>query len=261
MKSASPWIAYHRPLARASLRLFCFPHAGGSAHLFRTWPEALREEIEVCPVELPGRGLRIRESFFESIEDLAASAAVGMAELFEEPFALFGHSMGALIAFELARILETQQAVSPVALLAAGAVAPPLRRVEAPSWHFPDAEFRQKLREINGTPSELLADDQMMEFLMPMIRADFRAVQTYTYRDGQTLTCPIAAFGGLNDKDVPLEKLKGWQGCTRGSFSYSLFNGDHFFINGCRTELLRRVAEKLAAFAAATRRPATASLR
>src|SRR5262249_21597990 len=157
----------------------------------------------------------IGESLFQSIEDLPASAAAAMAEVLLEPFALFGHSMGALIAFELARILETQQGISPVAMVAAGAGTPPLRRVEAPTCAFPEAEVRPRLREVNGTPSELLADDQMMEFLMPMIRADFRAVQTYTYREGQPLTCPIAAFGGLNDKDVPLEKLKGWQICTR----------------------------------------------
>jgi medium-chain acyl-[acyl-carrier-protein] hydrolase len=255
MPMTSEWITYHEASLVRSLRLFCFPHAGGSALLFRKWQEFLPRDLEVCPVQLPGRGLRMREPLLESIEALVTAAAAGLRPFLDEPFALFGHSMGALIAFELARRLSDRFGLSPVMLLVAGAVPPHLRESEEPTWHLPDLEFMVKLREMNGTPAELLKNAELMELLMPIMRADFRAVQTYRCPRLDPIDCPIAAFGGLRDKDVTVEKLKGWQDCTRGSFSYSLFDGDHFFINGCQGQLLNRIAQQLAPIAGGLRQP------
>jgi medium-chain acyl-[acyl-carrier-protein] hydrolase len=249
MTGMSHWLAYHQPDPAArgrSLRLFCFPYAGGSALLYRNWQLALPAEIEVCPVQLPGRGLRLNEPAMTSIYEMSAAALSGLLPLFQEPFALFGHSMGALIAFELCRLLERERQIVPAMLLVAGARAPHLREEEAPTWNLPNAEFIEKLRDMNGTPEEALADPELMEFLSPVIRADFRAVQSYKYKESGPLSSPIAAFGGLKDEDVTIERLKGWRSQTLNSFSYSLFSGDHFFINSCRRELLNRVALKLA---------------
>jgi surfactin synthase thioesterase subunit len=249
MTGISHWLAYHQPAPAASrppLRLFCFPHAGGSALLYRNWQSALPAGIEVCPVQLPGRGFRLNEPAMTNIYEMSAAALSGLLSLFQQPFALFGHSMGALIAFELCRLLERERRIVPAMLLVAGARAPHLREEEEPTWNLPDAEFIEKLREMNGTPKEVLADSELMEFLSPIIRADFRAVQSYKYKESEPLSSSIAAFGGLKDEDVTTERLKGWRSHTLKSFSYSLFSGDHFFINSCRDELLNRVALKLA---------------
>lgn len=249
MTGMSHWLAYHQPepaSRRRSLRLFCFPYAGASALLYRNWQPALPGEIEVCPVQLPGRGLRLNEPAMTSIYEMSAAAMSGLLPLFEEPFALFGYSMGALIAFELCRLLEREHRIVPAMLLVAGARAPHLREEEAPTWNLPDSQFIEKLREMNGTSNEALSNNELMEFLIPLIRADFRAVQSYKYKECEPISSPIEAFGGLKDKDVTIERLKGWRSLTRNSFNYSLFSGDHFFINSCRDELLNRVALKLA---------------
>ena len=239
------WLAHHRPLARASLRLFCFPYAGGSAAMYRSWSESLPWQVEVCPVQLPGRGSRIREPLFTQMTDLVASVAKDVKTYLDKPFAFFGHSMGAIIAFELARLLRQEGHAEPVHLFVSGRSAPQTPCEHPHTYDLPEEEFVQELRRMNGTPAEVLADPELMQFMMPLLRADFEIIQTYAYVDGPPLNCAITAFGGLNDDEVTRDSLEGWRKQTTKATTLRLFPGDHFFIHKVQPSLLRMISSEL----------------
>lgn len=235
------WIEFRQPLPKASLKLFCFPYAGGSAALYRTWQGHLPPSIEVCPVQLPGRARRLGEALLLSIPEMVEATAEGLRSHLAGPFAFFGYSMGALLGFELARLLQAQKRTPPLSLIVAGSRAPHLQALERSTYELPDAEFLQELRTINGTPREILDDPEAMQLLLPIIRADFKAIQTYRYEPGPKVNCPIAAFGGLEDNYVESEHVRAWQEYTSADFSYSMLPGDHFFINQSLPAVLREV--------------------
>jgi medium-chain acyl-[acyl-carrier-protein] hydrolase len=191
-----------------SLRLFCFPYAGGSAQLFSDWSKDLPETVEVCPIELPGHGTRLSEPPFTQLLPLVeAIATVIHPLLVHKPFAFFGHSLGALISFEISRLLVSEYGLCPSCLYVSGRAAPHLPKSN-PIHNLPEPLFLDQLRYLNGTPEEILQNTELMQLFVPTLRADFALNDTYTYTEAPPLKCPIAVFGGLQDLEYEYEQLE-----------------------------------------------------
>jgi medium-chain acyl-[acyl-carrier-protein] hydrolase len=243
--SATNWLQVFKPGAAAAARLFCFPFAGGGAQSFSQWPEQLPENVELCAVQLPGRETRLREPPIADAHALVRAMVPALAPRMREPFILFGHSMGAILAFELARLLETQWQLSPRLLIVSGRVAPHRRPPRAPINKLPQAEFVEGLRHLNGTPPEILADRELMAMITPMLRADFAVHEEYIYRKDVPLQCDVLALGGLRDPEAGRTAIGDWREMTQGAFSLRMFPGDHFFIQSAQTLFLRTLSLEL----------------
>ena len=174
---SDPWIACRKPRPQARLRLFCFPYAGGGASIFRTWPDGLPADVEVCPVQLPGRGTRLMERPFTQLSPLVEALAQALLPLLDKPFAFFGHSLGALVSFELARHLRRQYGVHPVRLFVSACRAPQIPHRDRPIHTLPEAEFLAELRRLNGTPAEVLEHEELMRDRTSRLAGGFRAVR------------------------------------------------------------------------------------
>jgi medium-chain acyl-[acyl-carrier-protein] hydrolase len=240
----STWFACHKPIPDARLRLFCFPYAGGAAAVFRRWSEGLPRDVEVCPVQFPGRGSRLMEPPFTALAPLVKALAEAIVPKLDKPFALFGHSLGALVCFELARELR-RHGFPPSHLFVSAGRAPHLPRQGTPIYDLEEKAFLKELRRLNGTPEELLSNPELMEIVLPILRADFSIYETYAYSTEAPLDCPITSFGGLQDRRVSQPDLLAWRGETCGTFSLQLFNGDHFFLNTSLPSLLRAISNEL----------------
>jgi medium-chain acyl-[acyl-carrier-protein] hydrolase len=169
---------------------------------------------------------------------LVRAIAEALEPRFEQPFAFFGHSLGAVICFELARLLRKERGIEPACLYVSGCRAPQLRTERAATYNLPESEFVAELRRLNGTPDSVLDHPELMRLMLPIIRADFEISQTYSYLPDEPLSCPISAYGGLQDTEVARESLEAWQGQTTASFSLKVFPGDHFFIHSARSAFL-----------------------
>ena len=249
--SPSPdrWLAYRERNPRARLRMFCFPYAGGGASAYRGWAGALPADVEVCPVQLPGRESRLREAPFTRLEPLVTATADALVPHFDLPFVFFGHSMGGLIAFELTRELRRRGAPEPLHLFASGRRAPQVPDRDEPIHDLPEEQFVERLRELNGTPEEVLQHAELMRLLTPLLRADFSVNETYEFRPGEPLEAGISAFGGLGDAEVTKEDLEAWREHTRGRFRLRMMPGDHFFLHSARELVTDAVARDLAELA------------
>lgn len=244
MSIASPWLPYYRPKPEARLRLFCLPYAGGGASIFQSWRQQLPPGVELCAIQLPGRENRVSEAAFTRAEPLVATLAEELRPLLDKPFALFGHSMGARIGFELARRFEND-GIDAAHLFASAGVAPQLPRDKKPIHELEDREFAEELRRLNSVPEAVLENTELREIFFPVLRADFAIVETYRHTPGEPLSCPIAVFGGLEDDGVTREQLEGWKEQTRGAFTLRMFPGDHFFLQSQRGPLLRMLSRFL----------------
>ncbi|MFN7945823.1 MAG: thioesterase domain-containing protein [Blastocatellia bacterium] len=239
------WIDAARLTDRAGLRLFCFPWSGAGASVYYKWASVFPPGIELCPVQLPGRESRLTEPAFQHLEPLVEAAGNALLPYLNRPFAFFGHSMGALIGFELARWLRRHQHPGPVHLLVSGHNAPQFPGDYAPIHALPEPEFIAELRRLNGTPDEVLNHAELRDLIVPVLRSDFSVCETYNYTAEAPLSCPISAFGGLQDVDVSRAKLEAWREQTTGAFSMRLFPGDHFYLLTARHHLLRALALEL----------------
>lgn len=240
------WIAYRKPSPQARLRLFCLHYAGGAASAFRGWQAEVPPEIEICPVQLPGRESRLREERLDSVEAVLDALPRALEPYLDLPFAFFGHSMGALLAYELTHRLERDGRSLPARLLLSGRRAPQVPDDEPPIYDLPDDEFKAELRKLNGTPEAVLEHPELMELLLPVLRADFTLCETYEYEPRAPLPVPISAYGGLSDHKVEREALEAWSERTRGGFKLRMFEGDHFFLHGpARGDLIRAVVQDL----------------
>jgi medium-chain acyl-[acyl-carrier-protein] hydrolase len=239
------WVTCSRPRTQARLRLFCFPYAGGGASIFRAWPDDL-PGMQVCPVQLPGRENRLREPCFIRLEPLVQALVQALPPYLDMPYAFFGHSLGALIGFELARALVRENRSGPVHLFVSGHSAPQVQSLEPPIHQLPEPDFIKELRCLNGTPGEVLQHAELMALLLPVLRADFAINETYVYTPGTLLDCPISAFGGLQDNLASRDDLAAWRDQTRSTFTLRMFPGDHFFLHSARPLLLRAIVHDLA---------------
>ncbi|HEX8318525.1 thioesterase II family protein [Longimicrobium sp.] len=233
------WIVRPKANPRARLRLFCIAHAGGGASAFRGWAEALPPEVEVCPVQLPGRENRFTEKPFDRLDPLVAALADAVHPWLDLPWALFGHSNGALIGFELARMLRARGLSGPRHLFASGRRAPDVPAQDPPIGHLPDDEFLADLGELGGLPRELLENREIMQILLPVLRADVALHETFEFREEAPLDCPITAYGGVADAKATREVIEAWGRHTRGPFVMRMFPGGHFFHQSEREGFLR----------------------
>lgn len=244
-----PWAKLLQPRPGARLRLFCFPYAGGGASIYRSWPPELPAAVEVVAVQPPGRESRFREEPFRRIEPMADAATGALAPLLDRPFAFFGHSMGAILAFEVARRLRRRGLPRPRHLFVSGRSAPRVEVTDPPIHDLPREEFLGAVRRFSGTPEEVLQNRELVELIEPLLRADFSVSETYRYRpDAEPLDLPLSALGGAEDPEVPPEHLAPWREETTGPFREHLLPGGHFFLGERRAELLAIVARELGAY-------------
>jgi len=241
MITESSWFIRPKSNTHARLRLFCFPYAGGSASIFHTWANALPKDVEVCPVQLPGRANRLKEAPYDRIEPLIETLVQALQPELDLPCVLFGHSLGALISFELGRALSAI-GCAPLHLFVSARHAPHLPD-PIPSIHdFPEEAFIDGIKHFNGTPGEILRHQELLELFLPMLRADFSINGTYRYSAGPLLTCPITAFGGLQDAIIDRSLIEPWREQTSAAFTLRMFPGDHFFLHSCRPVLLQAIS-------------------
>jgi len=224
----------------AAARLFCLPYSGASAMIYARWRRLLPSWLAVQPVELPGRGTRMAEPLGTDPHRLAEALADEIRDGLDGPYALFGHSLGALLAFELAHALLDRGAPAPLVLFASGTEAPAVR--DDRRWECPrsDAELIADLRDYQGTPEDALADAELMALVLPVLRADFLMCGAYAHQPRPALPCPVHVLGGTRD-DVARPALEAWGRETAADFALDLFDGDHFFIHARQAEVLRVV--------------------
>ncbi|MEV0230697.1 alpha/beta fold hydrolase [Nonomuraea sp. NPDC050786] len=226
------WISWRHRNPAASVRLYCLPYAGGGTRIFDGWPALLGEGVEVCPILLPGREDRITEQPVSRLSDLVPALLEGLAPTMTKPYAIYGHSMGGLVAFELARRLCAEGARMPAHLYVSGCgpkPIPPARR----AGELSDEQFIEKLRGMNGTPPEFFEDRDLVDLLLPAIRADFRLSEDSSVREGVRLPVPLTAFAGEHDPSAPPAEVERWREHAVAGFAFHVHPGDHFFIHDC----------------------------
>lgn len=226
--SADRWFKCHAPLQAPTARLYCFPFAGGGPSTFRDW-QARFPKTEIWAVHLPGRESRMTEPPHTQMDSLMDVLAPLVAAHADRPFSLFGHSMGAMIAFELARRLEAAGAIRPSQLFLSGHGAPGKADESAKSHLLPHAEFVERIRKFDGTPEEVFEHKGLLDIFVPLLRADITLVETYAPVPDAQVDCPIVALGGKDDTDVPIESLAAWRTRTRTEFEMHVFDGGHFY--------------------------------
>jgi len=212
-------------------RLICFPYAGGNRHVFAPWQAALQGQVNLVAPELPGRGRRIMEPAFNRVREVVDWLMIELRDHLSGDFSLWGHSMGALLAYELSRELERQAGNQPRHLFVTAALPPGVPRRAEPIHSLDDDAFIDKLAQMNGTPDGVLSDRELMAALMPCIRADFAVCETHAWTpQAETLHVPITAIGGDRDQHIALEELAGWRNCTSAETRVFGMKGDHFFL-------------------------------
>jgi medium-chain acyl-[acyl-carrier-protein] hydrolase len=185
------------------------------------------------------------ETPFTQLSPLVQALAQTLVPLLDKPFAFFGHSLGALVGFELARQLRRQSGVQPVGLFVSADCAPQLPHRGRPIHALPEREFLVELRRLNGIPGKVLEEAELMQIMLPILRADFAVYETYVYSAELPLNCPISTFGGLQDRRVSRGDIEAWRDQTSSSFSLRMFDGDHFFLNTTQPLLLQALSQKL----------------
>jgi surfactin synthase thioesterase subunit len=242
----SSWIDGDHGNSMARARFFCFPYVGGGSSIYRGWSGDESKEVEIIPVELPGRDKRMLEEPFSRLLPLVGALAEALPR--DKPFAFFGHSMGALIAFELACELHRRGSELPFCLFVSGAGAPQVPRRSPPRHVLPDDELVAELRDLGGTPEEVLQDSGMMELFLPTIRADFAIVETYQHAQSNILGCPIIVLRGDEDRETTREDALAWRLQTSSSFRLHTFHGGHFFLHSAKSAILGLISNAISSF-------------
>ncbi|MCP2321468.1 Surfactin synthase thioesterase subunit [Nocardia amikacinitolerans] len=241
------WIRRMHPSELSQVRLFCLPHAGGSASAYFKLSELLGPRIEVLAVQYPGRQDRRNERCVESIPVLAEMIASAMAEWIDRPYAIFGHSMGAIIGFELALRLGSGGAGEPVHLFASGRRAPSTIRDERVHL-LDDSGLVAELRRNGGTDQRLLADADLLSMILPATRSDYRAIENYVFTGSKLLSCPITALIGNTDRKCSLDEAAAWMRHTSAAFDLRTFEGGHFFLDANIEGVARGVSAALVGY-------------
>ncbi|WP_055529795.1 thioesterase II family protein [Streptomyces graminilatus] len=244
------WIRRYHPAPDSEVRLLCLPHAGGSASFYFPVSQALAPRVEVLSVQYPGRQDRRLEPCVESIPELADHLLPLVLDGFtDRPLAVFGHSMGASLAFELAGLLE-QAGVAPVMVFASGRRAPSRFRVEEDVHTRGDEALLDEIKRLAGTDTRVLGDDEVLRMVLPAIRSDYRAAELYRPQRIRRLSCPVTAVVGDSDPKAPLDDVRAWQEHTTGEFSMEVYPGGHFYLTDQAPRLIQRIADTLSGAAA-----------
>jgi medium-chain acyl-[acyl-carrier-protein] hydrolase len=245
----NPWIVRPRPNPRAALRLVCFPYAGAGASVFRTWPSSLPGHVEVLAVELPGRESRFTEPPFDQLGPLVTAVTDAVAGELSDRFAIFGHSMGALLGFSFAHELRRRLRREPVHLFVSGRRAPQLPDL-LPMHQLSKRDLLDRLRLLGGVPDAVLQETKLMEIFLPILRADIAVSEAGDMAPDAPLGCPITALGGVADPRANMDELRAWSVQTTAPFDCEMFPGGHFFIQSARDAVLDSLSRRLAGIAA-----------
>jgi medium-chain acyl-[acyl-carrier-protein] hydrolase len=229
----------------ASRQLFCFAHAGGGPAFFRPWQAALAPDIAVRRVLLPGREWRLDEPPFRHIAELIEPLCAALEPYLDRPYALFGHSMGAVVAYEVARRFSGPSGAPPACLIVSGRRAPRLATGRRRLSSLPDDEFLAEVGRLNGIPAEVLSEPELLEMVLPPLRADFELAETYQPLPGDGLSCPVVAYLSTADPEIEYGGVLEWRETTTGKFTMRVFSGDHFYLKGGRPDVLNAVHEDL----------------
>jgi medium-chain acyl-[acyl-carrier-protein] hydrolase len=219
-------------------RVFCFHCAGGNAAPYSSWVAMMKPGVEVIGVQLPGRGSRILEPLLTRIESIVDGLMPALLHLLDRPYVFFGHSMGALLCFEVARRLTRMAHRLPSKLFVCAASAPGTRSRDKELCKLPDNEFLEEIRLLGGTPDDFFSNPELVQLALPALRADIEAVEMHAFGEIAQLDVPIAVFGGLDDEHVPLENLIAWRRMTSSNFAVHLFCGNHFLVEPHREEIV-----------------------
>ncbi|MDC0708556.1 alpha/beta fold hydrolase [Stigmatella sp. ncwal1] len=247
--AASRWLVHPRPDATAMVRLFCFSYAGAGTTVYHGWANAMPPGVEVVLVRLPGRETRIKEPPLTSMTAIVEALVPVLKSELDCPFAFFGHSMGGLVAFEVARELRRQGGGQPLELLISGRHAPHIQHLDTPIHALPQPAFVDELiKRYNGIQRSILEVPELLKVYLPCLRGDFAVLETYAYVAEPPLDCPIATFGGHDDSRALPEELDAWKAHTSAGFSRQMFPGGHFYLNdkgGSREGLLSSLSQHL----------------
>lgn len=237
---------FRRPRPQARLRLFCFPYSGSGASIYRSWNDALAPDVELCAVQLPGRETRFKEPAATDMGGLVEQVADGIEPLLDQPFAVFGHSFGALVSFELCHELRSRGFPRPEHLFVSGRQAPHLTYPRAPIHQLGDEAFSDEMRRLNGTPEFVLSNPGLLAVAIGIVRADYTVCETYRFADGRPLLeCPVTALGGTADPETTIDDVEGWARHTHGDFEARMIPGDHFFVHAQQPLVLAAVSDRL----------------
>ena len=241
--SDDPWIRCLRSDGAHRVRLICFPHAGGSASYFFPWSRSPELTAEVWAIQYPGRQERRREPCITDASELTERIHSALKPWTDAPFAFFGHSMGAVLAYEVARLMEAD-GHGPARLFVSGRRAPSRPREEH-VHQGADAALVDEIRRIGGTDEAFLQDPELLQLILPVVRADYSAIENYTYTPGPPLSCGITALVGAADPKATVEEAAAWAEHTAGPFDQRVFPGDHFYLDQCRPEVLATISSAL----------------
>ncbi len=245
------WFESFSPNPTAEARLFCFSYAGGNPTTFRDWHRFLPSDLAVLAIQLPGPGTRIQEPPICEFKPLVEDLKNLIINNSEKPFFFFGHSLGALLAFELARTLNRSPLRQPSLLILSACSAPQWMSERSKrnrlnqSHQLSDELLIQKLKDLGGTPKEVLENLELMQLFLPAIRADLCLTENYIYEEGAPLTCPMIVCGGEKDDEVVPESLDDWSLQTGSSFKKEIFPGNHFYLYESKAALLKKISGEI----------------
>jgi medium-chain acyl-[acyl-carrier-protein] hydrolase len=249
----SRWIICRRPHPAPRVRLFCFPYAGGGASTFSRWPEFLPEGVELNAIQLPGHETRIGDSPYQDLASLIEDLKRVLEPSFSRPFALLGHSMGALISYELARSIRREFDIQAAGLFLSGLRALQIPSPDLPLHSLEKSEFLRQLQSRYGMPASLLQASELVELFLPLLRANFKMCETYVYTPEPPLECPLSIFGGLQDARISRQDLAAWKLQTTKAVRLRMIEGNHYFFEHSWLEIVSFVARDLADYVPVSR--------
>ncbi len=241
----NPWFHIKKPAPNATMRLFCFPYAGGSAQVFQNWHQSLPQEIEVIGVQYPGRNSRFADPLIGCCNEMVKAIMPNILPALDKPFVFFGHSNGGLVSFELARALQQRGVTTQQHHFMSAKRAIHLPEMKAPVHALPHDEFIAELETLGGTPPEVLNNRELMELFLPVLRNDFSISETFTYQGSHKLNCSATMLYGEQDKEVPEADVLKWQEIVAKPTDSRKFSGGHFFIHQQTDEVLSFLNDKL----------------
>jgi pyochelin biosynthesis protein PchC len=243
--ATATWLRRFGPPVDSAVRLVCFPPAGGSAAFYRSWRERLPARVELYAVQYPGRLDRIRDPFLDRMDDLADAVAAAVGPLMDRQLALFGHSLGASVAYEVGRRLPAVAGRAPARLFASGRAAPGRQRRRR--THLADDDVLwNELARLGAARPEVIKSPELREVFLPALRSDYRLAETYRPSPGPPLACPVTALLGSHDSDVDQTEIRQWEEFTSAGFDLQVFPGDHFYLDEQLPELIDEIVSRLA---------------
>jgi medium-chain acyl-[acyl-carrier-protein] hydrolase len=235
-RTNSKWFNYLKRPIKPKLTIVCFPFAGGDASFYQNWATEIKADVQIISIQFPGRANRFLESPYTNLNDLIVELIKNWECFIETPYVLFGHSLGGLAIYELTRILNENNQMQPLHLFISGCKAPHLLKNKE-RYLLPKQAFIEMIKEMDGTPKEIVENQEMMDLLVPMLRADFQLIETYTHQEKhKRIRLPITLMGGTEDPEVGMEDLEAWKSVIEGPCKLQLFQGGHFFLKDSEKE-------------------------